>query len=313
MAPEPDSEARVPPVIERFVRQLIVADKAVSLYPPSSAIPRDTARRRRRHPRRGAPRDTRGALRGHARRALLRRRSPSSRGTTPSSRSRASSTTACSPTSASTPAPSPATSSRSSPCSTTRPTSSPPPAASRRGCGSTTSAPSRSPRPRSPSSTPRRPPSSRRVGSLSADEIDELVAIARRGGARRAARTIARFMSNPPPCATYLDGVARRRWRDAASIAWPTRSSGSRTSRRASSAEERDETHARRSPRPSSSSPRRSASELVGERLLPEARSSAPLAAVVRQMDIDQVCRMFAHTAPACRTAHARWCARSAT
>ena len=44
MAPEPDNEARVPAVIERFVRQLIVADKAVSLYPPSSAIPRDTAR-----------------------------------------------------------------------------------------------------------------------------------------------------------------------------------------------------------------------------------------------------------------------------
>ncbi len=44
--------------------------------------------------------------------------------------------------------------------------------------------------------------------------------------------------------------------------------------------------------------------ELVGERLLPEARSSAPLAAVVRQMDIDQICRMFASRATGRRTAH---------
>ncbi len=44
MAQESESELRVPAVIERFVRQLIVADKAVALYPPSSAIPRDTAR-----------------------------------------------------------------------------------------------------------------------------------------------------------------------------------------------------------------------------------------------------------------------------
>ncbi|PKQ16863.1 MAG: hypothetical protein CVT67_03630 [Actinobacteria bacterium HGW-Actinobacteria-7] len=33
----------VPPVIERFVKTLIVVNKAVSLYPPSSSIPRETA------------------------------------------------------------------------------------------------------------------------------------------------------------------------------------------------------------------------------------------------------------------------------
>ena len=32
-----------PPIIERFVRQLLVTNKAVALYPPSSTIPRDTA------------------------------------------------------------------------------------------------------------------------------------------------------------------------------------------------------------------------------------------------------------------------------
>lgn len=34
---------KAPPVIERFVRQLLVTNKAVALYPPSSTIPRDTA------------------------------------------------------------------------------------------------------------------------------------------------------------------------------------------------------------------------------------------------------------------------------
>ena len=38
-----DTEVRVPPVIERFVRQLVIANKAVSLYPATSAIPRDAA------------------------------------------------------------------------------------------------------------------------------------------------------------------------------------------------------------------------------------------------------------------------------
>jgi len=33
----------IPPVIERFVKMLVVASKAVALYPPSSRIPRDTS------------------------------------------------------------------------------------------------------------------------------------------------------------------------------------------------------------------------------------------------------------------------------
>ncbi len=72
MATEPDNEARVPAVIERFVRQLIVADKAVSLYPPSSAIPRDTARDAVAILDEALARDAGSALRRHARRALLR-------------------------------------------------------------------------------------------------------------------------------------------------------------------------------------------------------------------------------------------------
>jgi len=38
-----DGEHHVPPVIERFLKSLVVANKAVGLYPPSSAIPRNTA------------------------------------------------------------------------------------------------------------------------------------------------------------------------------------------------------------------------------------------------------------------------------
>jgi len=38
-----DLAPKVPPVIEQFVRQLLVTNKAVALYPPSSTIPRDTA------------------------------------------------------------------------------------------------------------------------------------------------------------------------------------------------------------------------------------------------------------------------------
>jgi len=38
-----NGEHAVPPVIERFLKALVVANKAVALYPPSSAIPRNTA------------------------------------------------------------------------------------------------------------------------------------------------------------------------------------------------------------------------------------------------------------------------------
>ena len=44
MAAGPESEGRVPEVIERLVRKLIIAHKAVGLYPAASAIPRDAAR-----------------------------------------------------------------------------------------------------------------------------------------------------------------------------------------------------------------------------------------------------------------------------
>ncbi len=44
MVPANDTRPKAPPIVERFVRQLVVVNKAVALYPPSSAIPRDTAR-----------------------------------------------------------------------------------------------------------------------------------------------------------------------------------------------------------------------------------------------------------------------------
>jgi HEAT repeat protein len=37
------AEEKAPPIIERFMRQLVVANKAVGLYPPSSTIPRENA------------------------------------------------------------------------------------------------------------------------------------------------------------------------------------------------------------------------------------------------------------------------------
>lgn len=38
-----DERQHAPEIVERFVRQLVVASKAVALYPPSSTIPRETA------------------------------------------------------------------------------------------------------------------------------------------------------------------------------------------------------------------------------------------------------------------------------
>lgn len=43
MASAQDQIPTAPPIIEQFVRQLLVTNKAVALYPPSSTIPRDTA------------------------------------------------------------------------------------------------------------------------------------------------------------------------------------------------------------------------------------------------------------------------------
>ena len=43
MAAAKERDPKVPVIVERFVRQLLVTSKAVALYPPSSTIPRDTA------------------------------------------------------------------------------------------------------------------------------------------------------------------------------------------------------------------------------------------------------------------------------
>ena len=43
MATARETVPKAPPVIERFIRQMLVTNKAVALYPPSSTIPRDTA------------------------------------------------------------------------------------------------------------------------------------------------------------------------------------------------------------------------------------------------------------------------------
>lgn len=136
------------------------------------------------------------------------------------------------------------------------------------------------------------------IGSeaLSADEIDELIAMARRGCSGEQT-TIARFMSNPTAVRTYLSdsllaggATGFERMTDSffklahlASILSPD----DRDERMRSLAEGvlalAEEVRA----------------ELVGDHVLPEARSSAPLAAVVRQMDVDQLCRMFAEGAAA--------------
>ncbi|MDR3687381.1 MAG: HEAT repeat domain-containing protein [Coriobacteriia bacterium] len=43
MTTEQAGVEKAPPIIERFMRQLVVANKAVALYPPSSTIPRENA------------------------------------------------------------------------------------------------------------------------------------------------------------------------------------------------------------------------------------------------------------------------------
>ena len=127
--------------------------------------------------------------------------------------------------------------------------------------------------------------------ALSVDEIDEMVAQARRGSAGDQI-TIARFMSNPEAVRNYLQesliaGGANGFERMTNAFV--------RLAHLAStlSAEERDE-QMRSLAEAITSLAEAVRRELVEERLLPEARSSDPLAAVVRQMDIDQLCRMFA-------------------
>ncbi len=127
--------------------------------------------------------------------------------------------------------------------------------------------------------------------ALSPDAIDEIVARARRGSAGDQI-TIARFMANPAAIRQYLmDSLIA----GGANGFDRMTSSFVRLAHLAStlSAEERDE-RMRSLAEAITSLAEDVRRELVGERLLPEARSSEPLAAVVRQMDIDQLMRMFA-------------------
>ena len=131
---------------------------------------------------------------------------------------------------------------------------------------------------------------------LTADQVDDLVELARRGGAGEQT-TVIRFMSNPVAVRKYLTdsmiaGGASGFDRMANSFV--------RLAHLASTlnAAERDE-RMRSLAEAVLSLAEDVRAELVGERLLPEARSSEPLAAVVRQMDVDQVCRMFATGAKA--------------
>ncbi len=290
MAPEPDNEARVPAVIERFVRQLIVAAKAVSLYPPSSAIPRDTARdavaildeilRETPEVRFAVTRDglfyeDLPVFPGHHTfiafaREFYNRMLADVRfhaGTEPSDliafltvlNYPADELVAAGGFEARL-------------------------WEQNVGTISVTEA-------KITLVDAEAPAFLDDSEALSVDEIDELVATARRGGAGERT-TIARFMSNPAAVRTYLmesliaggsTGFERMT------------ESFFKLAHLASTldAEERDE-KMRALAEAVLELAEQVREELVGERLLPEARSSAPLAAVVRQMDIEQICRMFA-------------------
>lgn len=289
MATEPDNEATVPPVIERFVRQLIVADKAVALYPPSSAIPRDTARAAveilaealRETPevsftvtRDGLFFNKGPVFPGHSTfvafaREFYNRMLAEVRfhaGTEPSDL-----------------------------IAFLTVLNYPPDELAAAGgfearlwehnVGTITVTEAKI--------TLVDAETGVFIDSeeLSADEVDDLVAMARRGAAGEQT-TIARFMSNPSAVRKYLTnsmiaGGASGFDRMADSFV--------RLAHLAStlSGPDRDE-HMRSLAEAVLQLAEDVRAELVGERLLPEARSSVPIAAVVRQMDVDQVCRMFA-------------------
>jgi hypothetical protein len=290
MAPEPDNEARVPAVVERFVRQLIVAQKAVALYPPSSAIPRDTALdavnilnevlRETPEVRFAVTRDglfyeDLPVFPGHHTfiafaREFYNRMLADVRfhaGTEPSDliafltvlNYPADELVAAGGFEARL-------------------------WEQNVGTISVTEA-------KITLVDAEAPAFLDESEALSVDEIDELVATARRGGAGERT-TIARFMSNPAAVRTYLmesliaggsTGFDRMT------------ESFFKLAHLASTldAEERDE-KMRALAEAVLELAEQVREELVGERLLPEARSSAPLAAVVRQMDVEQICRMFA-------------------
>jgi len=289
MATEPDKDATVPPVIERFVRQLIVAYKAVALYPPSSAIPRDTARAAvdilqealRESPevsftvtRDGLFFNELPVFPGHQTfigfaREFYNHMLAEVRfhaGTEPSDLI-AFLTVLNYPSDEL--------------------------AAAggfegrlwehNVGTISVTEA--------KISLVDAETPTFLETDNLSADEVDDLIAMARRGASVEQV-TIARFMSNPAAVRKYLmdslvAGGATGFDRMAGSFVRLAHLAAGLTGT------DRDE-RMRALAEAVLSLAEDVRAELVGERLLPEARSSAPLAAVVRQMDVDQVIRMFA-------------------
>lgn len=127
--------------------------------------------------------------------------------------------------------------------------------------------------------------------ALSVEEVDDLIARARRGGIGELT-TVATFMCNPTAVRTYLsDSLLAGGVRDFDHMT----DQFSKLAQIAASlsAHERDE-RMRSLAESIFQLAEDIRAELVGEHLLPEARSSDPIAAVVRQMDVDQIIQMFA-------------------
>jgi HEAT repeat protein len=127
--------------------------------------------------------------------------------------------------------------------------------------------------------------------SLTTAEIDELVASARRGSSRDQI-AIGRFIGNAEAVRCYLSDVLTNGGESGFD-----RMVGSfwRLAQLAANAvgEERDE-QMRSLAEAALDLAEGIRRDLVAEHLLPEARRSEPLASVVRQMDIEEICRMFA-------------------
>jgi HEAT repeat protein len=290
MATEPDSEARVPAVVERFVRQLIVADKAVSLYPPSSAIPRDTARDAvtildealRESPevrftvtRDGLYYEGLPVFPGHhtfvafARefynRMLAEVRFHS--GTDPSDLIAFLTVL-------------------NYPSDELAEAGGFEARLWEQNVGTISVTESKI------TLIDAEPPAFiDESEALTVEEVDELVSRARRGGAGEQI-TIARFMSNPAAVRNYLSQTMLA---GGASGFDRMTDSFVKLAHLASTLTGGDvDEHMRSLAEAALQLAEEVRAELVTERLLPEARSSAPVAAVVRQMDIDQLCRMFA-------------------
>jgi len=130
--------------------------------------------------------------------------------------------------------------------------------------------------------------------SLTASEVDDLIAAARRGSLADQV-TIARFIRNPLAVRNYL---LEKLAAGGATALDQMSDSFMKLAQLAANAEgsERDEQmHAlSQAVMELAEDIRR---DMVANHLLPEARSSEPIGAVVRQMDIEQVCRMLASAA----------------